>query len=218
MRSFAASMVRASAMPWPSIAASITMLAWFRIGPCKRPSLSAPAASSQRDQSKRSSKCSSGNRSTSPDSWIRLPPAASPLRADFSTFCRHAEHREVWWTETPLTAPRAGRRPVIRHWLRSVDHVRLNLLACGPEWLWAEIWAHILPDDLTGGRDLEEAAVHTLVDEGVAVGQAPGIADERAVKSPFGGIAVAAGILPDDLLLDRIDLQRVRAGEDFEPR
>jgi len=88
----------------------------------------------------------------------------------------------------------------------------LNLLACGPEWLWAEIWAHILPDDLTGGRDLEEAAVHTLVDEGVAVGQAPGIADERAVKSPFGGIAVAAGILPDDLLLDRIDLQRARAG------
>jgi len=74
--------------------------------------------------------------------------------------------------------------------LRSVDHVRLNLLACRPQWLWAEIWAHILPDDLTDGRDLEEAAVHTLVDEGVTVGQAPGIADERAVKSLFGALIV----------------------------
>ena len=133
-----------------------------------------------------------------------------------STFCRHAEGCGVWWDDSALTAPRAGRRPVIRDWLRSVDHVRLNLLASGPEWLWAEIWAHILPDDLTGGCDLEEAAVHTLVDEGITVGQAPGIADERAVKSPFGGIAVAAGILPDDLLRHRIDLQRARAGEDFE--
>jgi cobalamin biosynthesis protein CobD/CbiB len=33
MRSQAASAVRASAMPWPSTAASINMLALFRIGP-----------------------------------------------------------------------------------------------------------------------------------------------------------------------------------------
>src|SRR5437588_9046081 len=33
MRSQAASMVRASATPWPSTAASISMLARFRIGP-----------------------------------------------------------------------------------------------------------------------------------------------------------------------------------------
>jgi len=81
---------------------------------------------------------------------------------------------------------RVGRRPIIGHWLRPVDRVRLNLLACGSERLRAEIRAHILPDDLTVGRDLEKEAVHTLVDEGVAVGQAAGIADERAVKGPFG--------------------------------
>ena len=87
------------------------------------------------------------------------------------------------------------------------------------------------PNDLAIRCDLVDRVVELLPqckardliaqygqDQCVAVGQAPGIADERAVKSPFGGIAVAAGILPDDLLLDRIDLQRVRAGEDFEPR
>jgi len=68
---------------------------------------------------------------------------------------------------------RVGRRPIIGHWLRPVDRVRLNLLACGSERLRAEIRAHILPDDLTVGRDLEKEAVHTLVDEG-------------AVKGPFG--------------------------------
>src|SRR6516225_8593166 len=113
---------------------------------------------------------------------------------------------------------RAGRRPVIGHWLRPVDRIRLNLLAGGPERLWAEIRAHILPYNFTTGRDLEEAAVHALIDEGIAIGQAAGIADERAEKGPLGGVAVAAGIFPDDLLLHRIDLQGARAGEYFECR
>ena len=60
----------------------------------------------------------------------RSPPSRSTLGMDL-------ERRKVRWNDSALAVPRAGRRPVIRHWLRSLDHVRLNLLACGPEWLWA---------------------------------------------------------------------------------
>src|SRR4051812_31408692 len=45
MRSEAASVVRARATPCPSIAASITMLARLRTGPCKTSASGTPAAS-----------------------------------------------------------------------------------------------------------------------------------------------------------------------------
>jgi hypothetical protein len=61
MRSQAASVVRASAIPWPSSAASISMLAWFNTGPWSTSAPTTAAASSHFSQFFRSSRCSSGS-------------------------------------------------------------------------------------------------------------------------------------------------------------
>src|SRR5580704_6631567 len=60
MRSRAASAVRASATPWPSMVASISMLARLRIGP-RATGSATPAAADHLDQVFQSSRRSSGN-------------------------------------------------------------------------------------------------------------------------------------------------------------
>ena len=76
MRSQAASAVRASATPWPSTAASISMLARLRTGPWATGSTT-PAASNHRDQVFQSSRRSSGNFSKSDALVMRLRPDTS---------------------------------------------------------------------------------------------------------------------------------------------
>jgi hypothetical protein len=55
-----ASVVRASATPWPSTAASMSILAWFSAGP-RRVGAETPAASNHFDQVAQPSKRSSGS-------------------------------------------------------------------------------------------------------------------------------------------------------------
>src|SRR6516164_54319 len=74
------------------------------------------------------------------------------------TLGRYPERNKVWRNDGLLPMRRTCRRPVIGHRLRAVDCVRLYLLASRSKRLRAEIGAHILPNDLARGRDLEEAA------------------------------------------------------------
>jgi len=76
MRSQAASAVRAKAIPWPSIAASINMLARFRTGPGPTSAFK-PAASNKRVQFFASSRRSRGNFKRSVAFVMRFRPATS---------------------------------------------------------------------------------------------------------------------------------------------
>lgn len=101
MRSKAASAVRASAMPWPSMAASISMLARFKTGP-RRTGLATPAASNHLDQFFQSSRRSSGNLGKSEARLIRLRPATS-LGAQTGKSC--SEQRRTPSSPSQLPSP-----------------------------------------------------------------------------------------------------------------
>src|SRR5262249_2731301 len=76
MRSQAARVVRASAIPWPSMAASISMLAWLRIGP-RKTGLQMPADANHLVQVLQSSRRKRGYFSKSDALVMRLRPETS---------------------------------------------------------------------------------------------------------------------------------------------
>src|SRR5688572_17673654 len=78
----------------------------------------------------------------------------------------------------------------------------------GPAGLREEVRVHVLPDDLAGGRDLEDPAVAALADQRVAVGQALGARDVRAEEVEERLVVV----LPDDRARARVDLDHARVG------
>ena len=99
MMSQAASVVRASATPWPSTAASINMLARFRTGPCAIGSLT-PAASNHLFQFFQSSRRNSGNLNKSDGVVMPLGPAMS---LGLHTGKSRSEHSRT--TSSPAQSP-----------------------------------------------------------------------------------------------------------------
>src|SRR5216683_8408125 len=120
-------------------------------------------------------------------------------------------------TQLPLRMRRPRRNPVIWDGLDSVGEVRFRKRMAGQRWhrRRADDRRNVFPDDRALGRDLKEPAVDALVDQGVAVGQAFRRADEWAVELPVGLARGARRILPDDGLLDGVDLDDPRAADDL---
>jgi hypothetical protein len=80
---------------------------------------------------------------------------------------------------------RPGRNPAIRHRLGAIDIVIDGFDAGGGIHNPAGIGIDIFPDDFAGGRNLEEPADLAFVDEGIAVRQAPGVADMGAAEDAY---------------------------------
>src|SRR5699024_1935577 len=75
------------------------------------------------------------------------------------------------------------------------------------------VGADVFPDDVAFAGDLEQAAILSFIDQGIAVGQALGTADEGAVERPRRLAGHRAGILPDDLLGFGVDFDDARRRE-----
>src|SRR6266481_3157530 len=120
-------------------------------------------------------------------------------------------------TQSQLRMRRPLRNPVIWDGLDSVGVVRCRQRMAGQRRhrRRADDRGNVFPDDRAVGGDLEESAVDALVDQGVAVGQALRRADEWAVELPVGLARGARRILPDDGLLDGVDLDDPRAADDL---
>jgi len=73
-----------------------------------------------------------------------------------------------------------------------------------------EVRTDVFPDDFALWRHLEKPSIRAFVDQGIAVRQAPGAGNERAVEIPSRRIGIKRRILPYDLLGGGIDFQNAR--------
>jgi len=106
-------------------------------------------------------------------------------------------------------ARRTGRHPVVAHRQRSVHPIADRV----PTRRFAQIRTDVFPNVFTAGGYLEKPPVHAFVDQGVAVGQTPRAADERAVERPAWLLRIGRAVLPDDFIFLRVDFQDPRAGD-----
>jgi len=130
------------------------------------------------------------------------------------TLMRHAswnaELAVLWRRDRCFRARRSGRNPVVGNRLSAVQLIirsrssRARILTAP----WVRV--HVLPHDLPIRRDLKQPPLLPLVDERIAVRQTSRVADVRAPERPARASGILAGILPNDFLLDGVDLQYAR--------
>src|SRR3979490_221860 len=124
---------------------------------------------------------------------------------------------DVSIAKLPLRMRRPRRNPVIWDGLDSIGVVRFRRRLAGQRRhrRRTDDRSNVFPDDRALGRDLEEPAVDALVDQGVSVGQPFRRADEWAVELPVSLARGARRTLPNEDLLDRVDLEDPRAADDL---
>src|SRR6185437_14037275 len=149
-------------------------------------------------------------------SWLNLqwPFCRKHLRpwsyTDFLARCGYMKAAQVRRDNGTLTVRRAGRSPVVRHWLSSVDPVCQQFPSARTERRFADIRAHIFPNDFSRGGHLEEAPGHAFVYEGISIREAPNGTDKRGVERPCRLAGIGCTIFPDDLFCHRVDFEDAR--------
>src|SRR5262245_11264977 len=119
----------------------------------------------------------------------------------------NAELAVLWRRDRCFRVNRSRRNPVVRDRLSAVRLVICRCSSGARILATTRIGVHVFPDDLPVRRDWKEPHFLPLVNERVAVRQPPRVADVRAAERPAGACRILSRVLPDDLLLDRVDFQ-----------
>ena len=90
--------------------------------------------------------------------------------------------------------------PVVGNRLRTEDPVTLYLPS-SEQLGGCEVRVDVFPNNFTFWRNLKNAPIHTLINHGIAIGQAAGATNEGTIKPPVWLTRIQRGVLPDESML-----------------